>query len=313
MICSSNDCWLRSTIMAVVAMFALLSSSTSAAGPKYLMFYDFDPATQANWTNMGFTRSADQIVAGYALGFRSLFIVDTFFFYDNPANNHLTLLPNYLQLWESAWSTTIQNLAENYGCIGVFIGDELLLGGLTVESLTIAADTVRATWPNAIIYWNEAWKVIVTGVNNFGEAVNLKAMPTAFDWISMDYYKLDSRAWSVPPVYYREYMYPRMSANQSALVVPGSYGSNMNRKFSFQQYEDLMFENAWEYYQWALTDPRIIGINPWYYGPPGCGLPGYEVSTYEMAPVLAMWQKIGRAIVTQQPLTIKPTADSDFS
>jgi len=278
---------------------ALIGWHGADAAPKYLMFYDFDPATQANWTNMGFTRDPNQIISGYtSYGFnQTLIIVDTFFFYFMP-NNHLALAPTYQQNWDAAWTATIQNLAHSYGCIGVFLGDELLGQGLSVDALTTAANTVRATWPDGIIYWNEANKVILKGENFFGEPVNLPAIPSAVDWVSYDYYKLDQHAWTDPMRDYPIYLYSKMSANQKALVVPGSYGSNVNPHFSLQQYEQFMFQNAWAYYQWTLQDDRIIGINPWYYGPASSGQPGYEVSTYDMPIVMDMWQKIGHAIVS---------------
>jgi hypothetical protein len=39
----------------------------------------------------------------------------------------------------------------------VFLGDELLGAGVNVTELTIAANTVKRDWPNAIVYWNEEW------------------------------------------------------------------------------------------------------------------------------------------------------------
>jgi len=286
------------------------SSNRSASnGPKYLMFYDYDPVDQTGWTNMGFTRVASQVTQGYPLGFKSMFIVDFLFFAQDPSSQHLVLVPNFQANWDAAWSGYLQNLAQNYGLIGVFIGDELLWQGLSVDNLSVAAATVRATWPNATIYWNEQWKTVVEGTNIFGERVDMPQIPEWFDWVSMDYYTLSEEAWTRPPKMYRESLYPKMTPNQSALVVPGSYGSNVNPKYSLQQYEDLMFQNAWGYYQWTLTDPRIIGMNPWYFGPPGCGMPGYEVSTYEMPIVLSMWQKIGNAIVAGKRLERMPTRE----
>jgi len=88
-----------------------------------------------------------------------------------------------------------------------------------------------------------------------------------------------------------------MNDKQRALVVPGAYGSRVNKDFTLQQYSDFMVQNAWAYFQWAVTDPRLIGMNPWYWGPPGCGMPGYEVSAYDMPAVRDMWRRIGSAIV----------------
>jgi len=177
--------------MKLIAVLILVSVgwSTDVGSLKYMMFYDFDPPTQANFSNMGFSRLPWQITQGAAYGFESLFIVDQWFFYQ--PGSHLRLLPNYLQSWQNLWTTTIQPLivSTNSSLKGVFIGDELLFQGLSVDELTAAAVAVRASWPSAIIYWNEEWETITTDFNRFDEPVGLDSIPDVYDWVSLDYYK----------------------------------------------------------------------------------------------------------------------------
>ena len=73
---------------------------------------------------------------------------------------------------------------------GVFLGDELLLSGITTRELETAAaatkDALRGgdNWDGScVVYWNEAWDPVV---NNDTFAVPdsaLHSVPPSVDWI----------------------------------------------------------------------------------------------------------------------------------
>ena len=52
----------------------------------------------------------------------------------------------------------------------------------------------------------------------------LAKVPAAIDWISLDYYRLDETAWTVPEAEYHEKVYPKMAPHQRALQVPQAFG-----------------------------------------------------------------------------------------
>jgi hypothetical protein len=56
---------------------------------------------------------------------------------------------------------------------------------------------------------------------------------------------------------------------------------------------------AEHYFAWAQRDPRIIGINPWYYGADrsdrGCG--GNNISVRQQPKARATWERIGKEII----------------
>ena len=82
-----------------------------------------------------------------------------------PATAHSPLCP---ERWQAAWTgpnatvggiwnNSIEKLAKEKKLIGVYLGDELLGGGLTVSNLTAITKMVKAVWPEGIVYYNEEW------------------------------------------------------------------------------------------------------------------------------------------------------------
>lgn len=116
----------------------------------------------------------------------------------------------------------------------------------------------------------------------------------------MDFYALDSTAWTYPrDTLYPTVIYPRLSPSQCVLTVPGSYGSNAAANPP-SWYVSFMTEVANQYFQWAKTDPRIIGLNPWYFlhqpNMPSSFNP-YDLSTGDLPALAAVWAGIGRQIL----------------
>ena len=57
------------------------------------------------------------------------------------------------------WNSTIKKLADEKKIIGVYVGDELLGGDITVSNLSSIFDTIKEDWPEGVTYYNEQWDV----------------------------------------------------------------------------------------------------------------------------------------------------------
>ena len=89
-----------------------------------------------------------------------------------------------------------------------------------MTELTIAAETVKKSWPSAIVYWNEMWGPVVQNATWKNAASALAKVPEAIDWISLDYYRTTPSAWQTPEQEYAAQVYPKMAPHQRALQVP---------------------------------------------------------------------------------------------
>ncbi len=171
--------------------------------------------------------------------------------------------------------------------------DELLGAGINVTELTIAAQTVKASWPGAVVYWNEEWGPVVQNSSWPHPASALHSIPHAIDWISLDFYRTNPTAWETPEQEYAAQVYPKMYPHQRALQVPQAFGRkhdacgavcymNVSQHgcctdnhgpgkpwASGQSNHSRAWWDAWSakvathYYSWAQRDPKIIGMNPW--------------------------------------------------
>jgi len=93
--------------------------------------------------------------------------VEGYFFTSNP----LQLVPDY----QYAWSTLVTQVTPylNSGELdGFFLGDELVWNGLNYDSLVTVADLVKQSFPNALVYYNEAYPVVLSNKNAFGKQAN---------------------------------------------------------------------------------------------------------------------------------------------
>ena len=98
------------------------------------------------------------------------------------------------------------------------------------------------------------------------------------------------------------HIYPKMNSRQFALQVPQAFGK---KSWSYPDANSERWWDEWssmvaqEYFVWAQADPRIIGINPWYWGPdrPDISCGGYNVSITHLPAARAEWTKIGQTIL----------------
>ena len=231
-------------------------------------------------------------------------------------------------------SPCLRDLKAAGSVFGVFLGDELLAEGINVTELSIAAETVKHDWPEAIVYWNEAWDPVVNNDTYPQQASALHAVPDAIDWISLDFYRQDATAWSTPEEAYTTSVYPKMKPHQRALQVPQAFGRTndvcgahcytnhseqgcctKNHRYlpghggsgqanhTFAWWDNFTAMVATRYYEWAVRDPMIVGINPWYYGAdrPDATCGGNNISVSHLPAALATWKEIGRQILAGSP------------
>ena len=209
--------------------------------------------------------------------------------------------------------------------MGINIGDELLGCGAQVSALEEIFRLCKAVWPAGIVYYNEEWAPVNDPAwhDKSGEPF-WHTLPAELDWISFDWYSFHNISWLQPMCEYPQNLYPKMNANQRAVLLPGAFGSTSGprggQSWTVQTYsqwvnssdpdpfscaniglakdnatyvdprEGLVFEvdqlltqiggrpcwkledyDSWnalqaqKYYEWAVADPRVIGIVifPW--------------------------------------------------
>lgn len=139
--------------------------------------------------------------------------------------------------------------------------------------------------------------VLTTDKDMFGRVLNYGSVPAAIDWYSIDFYAEDSQMWTYPQnVLYPSYVFPRLSTAQCALVVPGAYAGTdqpISWYISFNQQTATAFLN------WARNNPKVIGINPWYFShEPGLG-PRNSIAAGDNAQLASIWNTMGKSILAK--------------
>lgn len=139
----------------------------------------------------------------------------------------IVLCDDWEQRWRALHDTTIKPLLEDGSIFGIFLGDEIV-GGAGVgkdkvgawNNLSAVVRRLRADLPqNATLYYNEAATVIAQR----GAYYYYPHVPIGLDWISLDMYANEGTAVGVRSIY-KQHLYPIMSAQQKALLVPPAFG-----------------------------------------------------------------------------------------
>ena len=110
--------------------------------------------------------------------------------------------------------------------MGINIGDELLGCGAQVSALEEIFRLCKAVWPAGIVYYNEEWAPVNDPAwhDKSGEPF-WHTLPAELDWISFDWYSFHNISWLQPMCEYPQNLYPKMNANQRAVLLPGAFGS----------------------------------------------------------------------------------------
>jgi hypothetical protein len=248
-----------------------------------------------------------------------------------------SLRANVTAVWKEA-AEQLRPLVQAGSVMGAFLGDELLWGGLSYPDLVAAVRLVRGSFPPPfIIYANEALPVLQDDVNAKGQKVHYAKVPDGQDWLSIDFYSFrvhDSTNKSAESYYsrvlenvYKTNIYPKMSATQFAVLVPGSYAplwpascQHYNgcpahtaadgcgtccinpgypwQNFSIADYDETMAKVAWEFWDWSQRDEKVVGIAPWHYYDDDCAGP-YGVGFQSLPNTLLAYTKMA-ALIRQQ-------------
>jgi hypothetical protein len=198
------------------------------------------------------------------------------------------LCADYKEKWAALLSSTVKPMLQEKSLFGIFFGDEICWSCTSWENVSTAVDTVRADLPRgeAILYYNEAYPVLAyekcdTGGDFDPSRTNFTypRVPEGLDWISLDYYP-DEGTLKGTPLLFQQHVYPKMAPSQKALFVPPAYGCHgdaecSNRLCCSNATRDgpnvpchgdcsvAMIQWAQGAYEWARSDPRIVGLNPW--------------------------------------------------
>lgn len=291
-----------STVAAVIMVFAgCVSAAPAEVGNpnfKYVGFWQSDNYTSelAGWANFLFFESNSSAFRQWrADGFNILWNVESNFFTSTAQG--LVLRSDYVQSWAAVVANATPLLA-NGTIFGFFLGDELTWNGLPYSALLTTVNTVRASFPSATIYYNEAYPVFTEDKNSYGGTIGYNAVPTGLNWISIDFYPNEGPFTEAQTIY-KTLLYPKMTASQFALYVPPAYGTATDPQ-AFCGNADCataMVQWADDSYVWAQNDARLVGLAPWHWHSyPSSEVRGFEIGARDMPTVVAEWKKIAQSV-----------------
>ena len=73
----------------------------------------------------------------------------------------------------------------NGSVVGFNLGDELICHTLSYSNLSVAADTIRGAFPDALIWWNECGHTVAEPKNPAWEGQT--KIPASVSWMSIDF------------------------------------------------------------------------------------------------------------------------------
>ena len=255
--------------------------------------WGFIPSLQAGWLTTGFTNDTVLARAGGSVGIASmLYIGDTFFEFGKG------LRSDYVRRWQ-AQAADVEQLIKSGHIVGFFVGDEIVSAKeITWVDISTAVRTVlqplKQRYPHLFVWQNEG------GASRWWEKLPNGTLPSEIDVISIDAYGLTpnaTRAW------YRRNLYTIMNwETQRVFIVPGSFGSRVDRNKTLEQFTTQMVANAEDYHKWALEDPMVYGIVPWHWEARKVGQTSAykEVGTSEMPALIAAWAAIGKTVLARR-------------
>ena len=66
---------------------------------------------------------------------------------------------------------SIREMIDNGTFIGVFLGDENLWDGTSMQNLSTVSELIKRDWPEAVVYINEAQDVVHCNFNRLGDPI----------------------------------------------------------------------------------------------------------------------------------------------
>lgn len=212
-----------------------------------------------------------------------------------------TLDPNYQANWKKTF-TMIKPFIENGTIIGIFLSDEQMWAGATLDQLGNVTDMIKKDCPHCITFLNEAQDIAVCNFNKMNEtwAEDGQCLPETLDWFGYDYYDYsysfsNNSGWEVQRLGFNEQIYPRLSSHQK--VVPTCVAFFTKKTISQQDADTYCTENAQRYLNWGLEDHRVVGIFPFYW--PATQPEWWDLS--QLPRCIKTWHGIGEIVVNTPP------------
>ena len=301
---------------AAISAATASASSSAAATLAYFGFYSANLTENSAYSNLYQAGSLADAAAAHAAGQFSLLLVYDAFFTSAP--NRMVLRADYAARWAALAEAARAPLAAGW-LLGFNLGDELVWNCLAPANLTVAAEAVRATFPRgtAILWYTEATPPIASDVDSCGHTALGFSIPAALDWFSTDIYHMDGlvQGWVAAQVrsFFTEKIYPRLTPAQRVMLVPGSFGSDVNHYPNGTYicdrncYDTFCAHDAADFYSWASGDPLVVAIMPWnWQGCPACNGSRWtppntccmdELGTRVQPLTTAAWAGIGAEII----------------
>ena len=308
----------------VVGAGSALPRSASPPGPAVqprtlqLSFWthDFSPSDYAGWTTYAITDNLTACSqARRERGTSCLYNLNWKLFGGGPTCNSSAGVitttqprPNVAAVWESLVAdNALAAHFANGSVSGFFLGDELVFNGVLPQQLEDVAAMVRATFPRAFLYQNEAQRPLALGSDRCDRPLNY-SVARSLDALSVDVYDLqgptpDFVRHVVRDGVYEKHVFPRLAANQTAFVMPGAFAST--NKFprcegNLSCFDAMCAAEAADWYAWAASDARVGGIYGWYWETPTC-CHNAEIGLRDMPRCRAAWEAIGRNVTRAPP------------
>ena len=243
----------------------------------------------------------------------------------------VTLSATYEQEW-AALHTTLKPHIASGAIVGIMLGDERMWDGISMANLTRLTRTIRASWPAAILFINEAQDLALCGMNRLNESLfddsgdGPQCWPPDLDWIGFDLYDMTvadgGTAFSQLNVSRRgveDYVYPRFASHHRIVPTTLGFGYNSNgcnasncSSFVYPApprpscncnatYDKYCADNAFAFEAWGRQDPWVAAVLPffWYSEHGSVGLEGMPLCK-------AAWTTIGKRILAHAAATPPP-------
>lgn len=235
---------------------------------RYLGFYGVNVTAQSGWISLGIGSGSDADAYFAATGgrVRSLLRMPASGVY----RRSVSTVPGWEAVLDGWLSAEVLPRVANGTAAGVFLGDELCCHNSSCWAATIdpiAAHLRARLGADALLYENDC----VDSVVGASGQPPLERVSVDLNFVSADMYVgyEPGGNGTVEPEAVRRFMtaelYPRMMANQSVFVVPGTFACSNLTYMSLEESSRIVVDKLDGYFEWAKADARVAGINPWHF------------------------------------------------
>lgn len=201
---------------------------------KHFSFYHAslaDLPVLSNSTDVFQAGSLADVATAWKHGQKSLLSLESTLFC-NAVTPQAGLCDNWVVKWDILAAAAASAIAQG-SLLGFNLGDELVLKCIPPATIAKAAERIRTNFPRgkAILWYNEAAHPWTPFMDFCGQPHNF-SIPGALDWFSIDMYHMDGpeAGWVGAQVkaFYERWIFPGLGPQQRAVLVPGSFGSDVN-------------------------------------------------------------------------------------